>query len=218
MNNPLINGRMYAFSAKTGKSLWEKPLRIQNHGLVLSHPSELPLLFFMRSMHRNLRGAHQSRASIMAVDKRTGRVVYTNDELQMNISNVEFEGNRRNATVTVLFPGKSMMFLCTDKPLPPPEVEEERKKDERQGGVNGAVIDLFRTINDAARKISGLPDPLPPFDEVDDAGDGDAAAEAVEDAIEAAAEAVEEAVEQAADEEEMQQEELQDAIEDPFAE
>jgi outer membrane protein assembly factor BamB/tetratricopeptide (TPR) repeat protein len=221
MNNPLINGRMYAFSAKTGAALWEKPLRIQNHGLVQSHPSELPLLFFMRSMHRNLRGAHQTRASILAVDKRTGRVVYTNDELQMNISNVEFEGNRRDATVSVMFPGKSMMFLCTDKPLPPPEAVEEKKKEESQGGVNGAVIDLFRSINDAARKISGLPDPLPPFDEVDEADeadDGDAAAEAVEDAIEAAKEAVEEAVEEATAEKEMQEDDSPDAIEDPFEE
>jgi hypothetical protein len=157
----------------------------------------------------------------MAVDKRTGRVVYTNDELQMNISNVEFEGNRRDATVSVMFPGKSMMFLCTDKPLPPPEAVEEKKKEESQGGVNGAVIDLFRSINDAARKISGLPDPLPPFDEVDEADeadDGDAAAEAVEDAIEAAKEAVEEAVEEATAEKEMQEDDSPDAIEDPFEE
>jgi hypothetical protein len=116
-------------------------------------------------MHRNQRGTHQMRASIMAVDKRNGRVVYSNDDLQMNISNVEFEGDRGTATITAMFPGKTLEFICTDKPLPSPEEEQaEAKKSDGPKGVNGAMIELFRSINDAARKISGLPDPLPPFE------------------------------------------------------
>src|SRR5690606_8934172 len=111
----------------------------------------------MRSMHRNVRGAHEARLSILAIDKRNGRTVYKNDELRMGISNVEFNGDRDDGTVSLLLPGKTITFTCTDKPLPPPGSEPEENADPKESEVGRAVGGIFRALDNAARRISGLP-------------------------------------------------------------
>lgn len=233
LNNPLINGRVYAFNRQSFANMWSAPVRVQNHGLLLAQPSELPVLVFLRSVHRQVNGAHEARASVLAIDKRNGRIVYKNDDLRMAINNVEFLGDRADNTISLLMPGKTLTFTCTDKPLPPEEspIKEKSKKDE--GQVGRAVGGIFRAIDNAARRISGLPtieeetdpfgdgaaeeseeaDDLTPQDEdaqkaVEEAGKAvGEAAEKVREAVEEARQAAEEAQEAGEEEPEMDEEE-----------
>ena len=155
LNNPLIHGRVYAFNRLTNEKMWSEPVRVKNHGLLLAQPSELPVLVFLRSVHRNIGGHHEPRASILVIDKRTGRTAFKHDELRMNISNVEFIGEREDNTVSLLMPGKTITLTSTDKPWPVEDKAAEEKP--RQPAVSRAVGGIFRALDNAARRISGLP-------------------------------------------------------------
>jgi hypothetical protein len=74
----------------------------------------------------------------------------------MAIGNVEFVGDRANGTVSILMPGKTITLTCTDKPWPPAQKPEPKPMSETSQ-FGRAVGGLFRAIDNAARRISGLP-------------------------------------------------------------
>ena len=112
-NDPLINGRVYAFSRETGKKLWHNPAVIDQNGLVLTQPSELPVLVFMG--HATL-GGQGTRAIVLCIDKRTGATVYRNDALPLSINNFELIADPDKATVSLVLPGKRIVLRFTDEP------------------------------------------------------------------------------------------------------
>jgi hypothetical protein len=218
MNNPLINGRLYAFDAATGAKLWGG-VRVANHGLLLSQPPGLPVLIFLRSVHKYVGGSHEARTSILAIDKRNGRIAYKNDELRMAIGNVEFIGDRSNDTVSILMPGKTITLTCTNQPWPAVD-QPPPKPTTPSDPLSRAVGGLLRAIDNTTRRAIGLPtaeEEADPFGEADkeadapeaqpedkesDAGQADAkrqqakgVKEAAEKALDSAQEAIEEAQE-----------------------
>ncbi len=70
--NQLINGRLYGFDRQTGKRLWG-PVRIDQQGLVLNQPGQLPILTFARHIHHSANnGQSDARTSLLVIDKRWG--------------------------------------------------------------------------------------------------------------------------------------------------
>ena len=85
---------IYAFDRKSGEKLWPRPVVVQQQGLVLTQPCELPLLFFLSTRHRNTpAGQPEARAIVQVVDKRNGRVWFKRDDLPLMITN--FDLSRR---------------------------------------------------------------------------------------------------------------------------
>jgi outer membrane protein assembly factor BamB len=187
LNNPLVNGRVYAFNRATGAKQWLAPVRVQNHGLLVAQPSGLPVLVFLRAVHRAVGGTSEMKTSILAIDKRNGKVVYKNDDLKGNLSNVEFVGDRAESTVNVLMPGKTITLTLTDKPIPPDAAptEEKPKSDENQ--VGRAIGGIFRALDNATRRVSGLPTIEEEQDPFGDKESADSEEETPSDAAEDAA-------------------------------
>jgi hypothetical protein len=78
---PLVSGRVYGFD-RDGRKLWPAPVSISQHGLLLSAPRALPMLLFLRQIHRaGPVGSRDPKLSLLCIDKRSGRVIYEKDDL-----------------------------------------------------------------------------------------------------------------------------------------
>jgi hypothetical protein len=112
---PLLTGRVYAFD-HAGQSLWEKPVTVSQHGLWLSQPPGLPALVLMRQMSRpSPISSREPRLSVMCIDKRTGKTVYHEDELQgTTISNCALTADLAANTVTIGLPNQQITLTYTN--------------------------------------------------------------------------------------------------------
>ncbi len=115
-NNPLISGRIYGFDRATGKKLWPAPAVVGQYGMLLNQPSHLPVLVFARLVHRTPQGGTrpEPKASVLCIDKRTGRVVYENDQLPSTIGNFELSGDPASHTVTLNLAPTVIILKFTD--------------------------------------------------------------------------------------------------------
>jgi hypothetical protein len=115
-----MHGRVYAFSAASGKLQWQVPAFIANHCLPADQPSESPLLFFVRN--RTDASSAAPNASVLALDRRTGRIVYENDGAAPQSVSCDIVADPLKQTVTLSLLGqatKSLLFQLTNKPIPP---------------------------------------------------------------------------------------------------
>lgn len=120
-DSPLLTGRIYAFNGETGASLWASPVSILQHGLLLSQPSDLPVLVLLRQMTRpgpiSLR---DPRMSVMCIDKRSGKVVYHKDDLQgTTVSSCVLLADPAAQRVSISLPNQEITLTYTDQPEPP---------------------------------------------------------------------------------------------------
>src|SRR5690606_7308818 len=99
--SPLVTGRVYAFNREKDELQWAAPGSVEEHGLVLSQPSELPVLLFMRNMTDSESSTPGTRGSVLCIDKRTGRLIHEDDALPQQIGNFEAVANLEEKTVTL---------------------------------------------------------------------------------------------------------------------
>jgi hypothetical protein len=148
--------------------MWPKPVQIQQHGLVLTQPSELPILAFVRQIHRsNGAGQQDTKTSVLCVDKRTGRVVYQDDKLPFGINNFDIVGDHADNTVSLLLPGRTITMELTNRELPPLPAEQagNAAKPAEKKGFSKTLEGVFKALGKAAE---GLTPGEEPFETDDD--------------------------------------------------
>jgi outer membrane protein assembly factor BamB len=118
---PLVNGPIYAFDRADGHKLWSQPVNVTQHGLLLSQPSELPVLVLIRQVHRvGPSSVREPKLSIMCIDKRSGRVVYSKDELPgTTVPSCEITGDPAAKTVTIALANRVITLAFTDEQADP---------------------------------------------------------------------------------------------------
>ena len=160
---PLINGRVYAFSLKTGQPLWPGPALVRNRGIVLQQPHDIPLLVFAdRQMIRDATSGGGSQLRMLCLDRRTGQTVYRNDALpdtSVTRFRVRGEADSRPAVALEMSAGKILLAM-TDRPRPPQppandDLEVPREIVER--GLRG----LGQRMGSALRGALEKPGPIP---------------------------------------------------------
>jgi hypothetical protein len=152
-NDPMISGKIYAFDRATGTKLWPRPAVVQQQGLVLTQPCDLPLLFFLSTRHRNNpAGQPEARAGVQVIDKRNGRIWFKRDDLPL-IQNFEISGDHEANTVTLLLPGTMFTFRLTDEPLPP---LAEAAPPPKPGFLDGLGSAIKRSIQRSAVPIGDM--------------------------------------------------------------
>lgn len=149
LDNPLVSGQVLAFDRVTGKRLWETPVSINQQGLMLSQPVDVPVLAFARHKYSNPQaGQHHTELSVMCLDKRTGRVVYKNDKLKLVINNLELAGDPAERTVSMMFPGKTITLTLSDDPIPAEAADDGSASAPRKGLIE-AFGNILKTIGDS---------------------------------------------------------------------
>jgi hypothetical protein len=116
---PMVNGRVYAFDAASGKSLWPAPAIVEHYGLVTNQPSQLPLLVFVvQTNQRRGPGRREPTTSVLCIDKETGRVVFEKEGLPQTIfGNLQLSGDPERNTVTLALPPKVIELTLTDEAI-----------------------------------------------------------------------------------------------------
>ena len=115
----LMNGLIYAFDRESGEPLWQSPARVDQYSVPLDQASELPVLLLMRFVTRVQRSERQSSSEIVIIDKRDGRVVYSEERIPAQIVKYELTSDPENGTITLRLPNKSIILEMTDDPTPP---------------------------------------------------------------------------------------------------
>jgi hypothetical protein len=114
---PLVSGRVYALDRATGQPQWIAPAEIQDEGLLLHQPSDLPVLAFVRQIEE--RSAQRRDAEVFCIDRRNGqtaaRVVM--DRTSANFVTVTGDPTRR--VVRFAFAAQAMALHFTSHPQPP---------------------------------------------------------------------------------------------------
>jgi hypothetical protein len=119
----LINGRVYAFGRPSGESLWQTPAEIEDFGLPIHQPADVPTLWFMRQQPAgqfNSRATiRANRASILCLDRRDGRPLLARSDVTLNSSFFAFEADAENQTVRLLLPTATFSLQFTGEEVPP---------------------------------------------------------------------------------------------------
>jgi hypothetical protein len=121
---PVRRGRLYAFDSK-GKLAWPAPVDVDHQYFLVSQPGRLPVLLFAAFRYPNYIAIGPSgqfdrmmQTSLLAVDRRNGRVVY--DKVvrgPMAGMVLEIDGDPANKTVGIATSNGSVNLTFTDKPI-----------------------------------------------------------------------------------------------------
>ncbi len=160
INSPVVSGRVYAFAASGGKPQWPAPAVISQQGLLLSQPVDLPVLVFVRQIHRASVSARDPRTSVLCIDKRTGRVVYENDQLPgASLSSFDVGGDAAEHVVTLAM-GAKIITLTFEDDAPNEAKPEEAGQpgDAKSDGAKPGAPKNDAAGDDANQKRGDKPD------------------------------------------------------------
>ncbi|HEY2882858.1 MAG TPA: PQQ-binding-like beta-propeller repeat protein [Pirellulales bacterium] len=115
-NSTMVSGHVYAFDRTTGRPQWPAPAVVDQQGLMLSVPAELPVLVFMRA---NITPPNRSKFSILCIDKRSGRAVLEDEDIPQ-FNGFDATGNSEQQSVELLCaPQPTITLKYTNTPQPP---------------------------------------------------------------------------------------------------
>jgi hypothetical protein len=114
----LVSGNIYAFDRASGKKLWPEPVAVSQHGLLLSQPANLPVLVLLRTTHRvGPTSAREPKLSVMCIDKASGRVVYSKDDLPgTTVPSCELSADAAAHAVTIALANLQITLTWSDDP------------------------------------------------------------------------------------------------------
>ncbi len=126
MNNPVVNGPVYAFDRASGKQQWSVP--ITGQAVLVDQPGDLPILVFAAHRYRRVGNRGDTRYAVTCLDKRNGKIVFEKEE-PGSISDFVVTGSRAQNMVTLNLMRYQVTMKLTDKPLPEekPEAAPEAK-------------------------------------------------------------------------------------------
>lgn len=117
---PLVGGRVYAFDRSSGEPMWQVPAVIDQYGLPLDQPAELPLLTFLRHATPTVeRGPRRTQTSILCLDRRDGRILLQKENIPAATHSYSVVGRPAEKAIRVQLPGQSFTFRFSDAPVPP---------------------------------------------------------------------------------------------------
>jgi hypothetical protein len=140
---------VYAFDRASGQSQWQIPALIDMHGFVASQGSEVPVMAFVRHVQQR----NQVKVSLLCLDKRTGRAVYQNDEVNGQASSFEASADPEERTVTLQIPGQSIVLNFTDAPTAPEPPYQAGVEPPAAAAAGSKVGWLFRILGEAGDQI-----------------------------------------------------------------
>jgi len=146
---PVRQARIYALDLQ-GKLAWPAPVDVDHQQFLLSQPGQLPVLFFAVYHYDNRGGQMTVRTSLVAVDRRNGRIVYDKDlRGPMRGMGVEIHGDPTEKTVRIATNNETVSLTFTDKPI--------QTTVRHSTGVKKAGGKLGEALLDAVKGAAGVP-------------------------------------------------------------
>jgi outer membrane protein assembly factor BamB len=119
---PVRRARIYALDLH-GKPAWPAAVDVDHQQFLLNQPGRLPVLLFASYHFENRNGNNMNslRSSLVAVDRRHGRIVYDNPDLRGQLRNmamfVDIRGEPADNTVRIVSNNQTVTLNFTDKPF-----------------------------------------------------------------------------------------------------
>ncbi len=118
IHSPLVSGNLFALDRQTGKSQWDRPIRIDRFGFPLDQATEVPTLTFLRhETPQTKSGPRKYQSSILMIDRRDGRQLLSKQDIPARTDSYQIEGNPSQQLVSVRLPGKVLNIKFTDRPI-----------------------------------------------------------------------------------------------------
>ena len=163
---------MFAFDLRDGRSIWPGPAVIDQRGIALSQPADIPFLVFVDRVAKRDEGGAGTKLRLLCVDKETGATVYRNDELPDTSGNQFRIRASRDVppAVNIEMSTKTIRLRFTDEPRSPEPpvndlVEAPRKSLGR--GLLGVGRRIGSVIQGVIQDPSGTNWPLPASENAD---------------------------------------------------
>jgi outer membrane protein assembly factor BamB len=115
LGSATINGLVHGFDRHTGKHIYST--RIENMGLLLNQPADLPMLTFASQVQRASRLGQVSKALIKCLDKRTGRII-VDEQPAGPILSIEQSGDPERHQVILKTTRTSLRLTFTNEAWP----------------------------------------------------------------------------------------------------
>jgi hypothetical protein len=113
----VTKGRVYGFDRR-GKSLWPKPVKIDDQFLLLDQPSQLPVLIFAAMINQRSQQQMENTTALLAIDRRNGRVVL-NERSHAPTHCFTIVGDpEKDKTVDLQLLNRTVRLTFTDQPPP----------------------------------------------------------------------------------------------------
>ncbi len=145
-----VSGNIYAFDRATGKALWDRPAILEQWGLALQQPVDLPVLVFARRVIDRKQKKNLNSLSFLFMDKQTGRAVVPIEKRTNREYNFEIEGDPEKNTVSVLFKNSTLTLEFTDTPVSPAgPVQLPAEKPKEKGGITSLIHSVLDVISKA---------------------------------------------------------------------
>ncbi len=81
LDYPLVDGQVFAFDLRDGRMIWPGPAVVEQRGLALTQPADIPFLIFVDQLAKRDANDNGTKLRFICLDKATGATVYRNDEL-----------------------------------------------------------------------------------------------------------------------------------------
>jgi hypothetical protein len=119
-SSPVLQGRLYAIGRNNNELLWQTPGLIQQFSVPLLQPARAPVLVLARTIQYRS-GQDRNHASLLCVDKRDGRMLFSSNEVSLPSTVVSYaiESDPDNKSVKVQIAGDVFSLRFTDEPAPP---------------------------------------------------------------------------------------------------
>ena len=125
--------------------MWSFPATVQDQGLVIDQPSEVPMLIF--ASRRGQGRGKKAQLELLCLDKETGRSVYRRDSLPDSGVIRAHAEHGAHPSVTIKMSDAEIRLSLVDKPRPPePPAQHNVETGEKQ---SGGMWELGRRVSDA---------------------------------------------------------------------
>lgn len=143
-SQPIQLGWAYGFD-EDGKPAWPKPVKIEKQQLIVDQPPGLPVLVFAtRMILPNQNGEARFRLGILAIDKRSGRVVCRYDD-EGQVHTFELSADPQRHTISATTQQHVITMRLTDEPWP--------EGDQSLPPVENKQLEMPRTLRTLFRSV-----------------------------------------------------------------
>jgi hypothetical protein len=158
------HGHLLAFDRASGSEQWPAAAFISQHGLAPDQPIDSPILFFVRKLS-TMRGgaARRNTMSVLAIDKRDGRIVFEDDSFLGDASYADLEADPAEHTVSLTVSAyqesRTVTIKLTDQPAAPqPPAQTGAASSLSAGELAGVVDPAAAEMVEAMRRAEQLRD------------------------------------------------------------
>jgi outer membrane protein assembly factor BamB len=117
----VIDGQVFVFDRRTGRSAWSRSADVRQESFILSQPVDLPVVAFAGRITRRNAGGGRQAISLLLLEKTSGRLLFHDDTLpQTNANYCDLKVvDEHSHEMAVEMTSRTVQLKFTDRHRPP---------------------------------------------------------------------------------------------------